>query len=72
MRKRICLIFAAMLLCVSSIMAQVASGSCGDNITWKLSAEGELVIEGTGAMTDFPFKYRILRIQYLQLHQHHL
>ena len=55
MRKRICLFFAAMLLCMSNIMAQVASGSCGDNITWKLSDDGELVIEGTGAMTDFSF-----------------
>ena len=64
MRKRICLIFAAMLLCVSSIMAQVASGSCGDNITWKLSAEGELVIEGTGAMTDFPFNSHAPWYQY--------
>ena len=53
MRKRICLFFAAMLLCMSNIMAQVASGSCGDNITWKLSAEGELIIEGTGEMYNY-------------------
>ena len=64
MRKRICLFFAAMLLCMSNIMAQVASGSCGDNITWKLSVEGELVIEGTGAITDFPFNTHAPWYQY--------
>ena len=53
MRKKAFLIIAAILLCVSNIMAQVASGVCGDNITWELTAEGELVIEGTGEMTDY-------------------
>ena len=31
----------------------IASGTCGDNLTWKLTEDGELVIEGTGAMKDF-------------------
>ncbi len=38
----------------------VSSGKCGDNVTWTLDDEGELTIEGTGAMTDYnydsPFK----------------
>lgn len=33
----------------------VASGTCGDNLTWELTDAGELVIEGTGAMTGFSF-----------------
>ena len=33
--------------------AVIASGVCGDNLTWKLTEEYELVIEGTGAMYDF-------------------
>ena len=58
MKKSLFLIFAAMLLCVSNIMAQVVSGVCGENITWELTAEGELVIEGTGEMADFTFNTR--------------
>ena len=33
--------------------AIVAEGTCGDNLTWKLDAEGTLTISGTGAMTEF-------------------
>lgn len=29
------------------------SGSCGDNVTWKLTSTGCLVISGSGAMEDF-------------------
>ena len=50
--KKSFLIFAVMLLFVSNIMAQIASGTCGGNLTWRLSAEGELTIEGTGEMTS--------------------
>ena len=53
MRKKAFLIIATMLLCASNIMAQVASGVCGDNLTWKLTDEGELVIEGTGEMYNY-------------------
>ena len=31
----------------------IASGSCGDSLTWKLDSEGTLTISGTGAMTDY-------------------
>ena len=33
----------------------VASGTCGDNLTWKLDAEGTLTISGTGDMKRFPW-----------------
>jgi hypothetical protein len=33
--------------------AIVAEGTCGDNLTWKLDAEGTLTIFGTGASTEF-------------------
>ena len=42
------------LLCSITASAEtVASGTCGDNLTWTLTDEGELIIEGTGAMTDY-------------------
>ena len=31
----------------------VATGTCGENLTWTLDADGNLVISGTGAMFDF-------------------
>ena len=31
----------------------VASGACGDNLTWTLDSEGTLTINGTGEMKDF-------------------
>ena len=43
----------AMLICCVTMNAQVASGTCGSNLTWTLSQDGVLVIEGTGAMTDY-------------------
>ena len=36
-----------------SIATVTASGSCGENLTWVLTDEGELTILGTGAMTDY-------------------
>ena len=34
----------------------VASGTCGENLTWKLNDEGTLTISGTGEMTDSPWR----------------
>ena len=34
-------------------MAAIASGYCGDNLTWSLSEEGTLFIDGIGYMTDW-------------------
>ncbi len=33
------------------LASTVASGSCGDNLSWTLDSEGTLTISGTGAMT---------------------
>ena len=33
----------------------IAKGSCGTNLTWKLKLSGELIIEGTGAMTNYSY-----------------
>ena len=34
----------------------VASGSCGDHLTWTLDNKGVLTVSGTGAMTNFCYK----------------
>lgn len=39
------------------INSYVASGTCGDNLTWRLTEEGELIIEGTGEMYDYTHNY---------------
>ena len=33
--------------------AEVASGTCGDNVTWTLDTDGLLIISGTGPMKDY-------------------
>ena len=39
------------LFCVSA-SAETYSGTCGENLTWSLDTDtGELVFEGTGAIT---------------------
>ncbi len=59
LRKSIVILFAAVLVCLLSIGISAetdtvtASGTCGDNLTWTLYDDGELVISGTGAMTDW-------------------
>ncbi len=35
----------------------VASGTCGENLTWTIDDEGTLTISGTGAMTDYLSSY---------------
>ena len=37
-----------------NIQSYVASGVCGDNLTWKIVANDEMIIEGTGEMYDSP------------------
>lgn len=32
---------------------EIASGSCGEALTWSLNAAGDLTVSGTGDMTDF-------------------
>ncbi len=35
-------------------VAPVASGKCGENLTWALTDDGVLTISGTGEMADYP------------------
>ena len=37
------------------LVTVIASGTCGDNLTWKLTDEGELTIEGEGEMKSSPW-----------------
>ena len=44
------------LLPMSAFAADVvASGTCGEKLTWTLDSEGTLTISGTGAMTDYSY-----------------
>lgn len=50
--------YALAVLLITSLLAcsdlQAAlSGTCGDNLTWTLDDDGNLVIEGVGMMNDF-------------------
>ena len=40
---------------VSRVIETIASGTCGDNLTWKLSCDSVLTISGTGAMADYAY-----------------
>ena len=42
---------------ISAIEETVASGTCGDALTWRLTSEEELIIEGIGKMEDFVFSH---------------
>ena len=46
----------ALLACGAALADQ--SGSCGDSLTWKLTAAGELTISGTGEMTEYSYENR--------------
>ncbi len=61
MKKKICkllsLVLAALMLMSiipfsANAATVMASGKCGDNVTWELDSEGTLTISGTGAMWD--------------------
>lgn len=56
--KRILTLLGTVLLCLTSIIlpakaATIASGTCGDSLTWTLADTGTLIISGTGEMYDF-------------------
>ena len=63
MKKRIASILLAVMMIVTLLplglvdtayAAETAnSGTCGDNVTWRLSDDGTLTISGTGDMADF-------------------
>ena len=44
----------AALLCSMAVNADVvSSGICGENLTWRITDEGELIIEGIGEMPNY-------------------
>ena len=56
MRKTWCLVWAALLALMlgsSCALAEIASGTCGEHLTWVLADDGTLTISGSGAMTDW-------------------
>lgn len=56
MKKRILALFIALCMAWSMVpvtafaVDAIASGTCGDDLTWVLDQEGTLTISGTGAM----------------------
>lgn len=72
--KKLLSVFLAlvMLLSLGTVAfaaSPVASGSCGENLTWTLDSDGVLKISGTGKMTDYttsaatPWKDQIMDIK---------
>ena len=61
MKKKTLSLILALLMVFSLLPASafaatvVQSGSCGDNMTWKLDDAGVLTINGTGEMTESPW-----------------
>ena len=56
MKTNVLILVVAMLLSVANGWAQ--SGTCGDNLTWRLSGTGDnytLTISGNGAMDDYDY-----------------
>ena len=56
--SRLLVIAALVMLCVALLPAEVnaetvASGYCGNGLTWKLDEEGTLTISGTGEMQNY-------------------
>lgn len=57
MKRFICAVFTCLLLAllpVGASAAEVASGTCGADLTWVLYDTGEMVLSGTGDMEDHP------------------
>lgn len=59
-----CLVIAllavyAPLIAQAEVTMTVASGSCGDNLTWSLTEDGTLTISGTGDMTNFRWTWNV-------------
>ena len=62
MKKRLFSILLALcrMVCLFAVPAsaeEIASGTCGDNLTWVLTDDGTLTISGEGAMEDYYSNY---------------
>ncbi len=49
------LVLTFMFAVFANAETTVASGTCGENLTWTLDDEGTLTISGTGAMTNYSY-----------------
>ena len=49
------LFLAVLLLPGHAEAAEIASGTCGENLTWVLTDDGTLTISGTGAMDTYSY-----------------
>jgi hypothetical protein len=64
MRKRCLTVILTLVLVVMAFPMlakaadEVASGTCGDNLTWTLDSDGLLTISGTGEMSDYTSQSR--------------
>ena len=45
-----------------------SSGTCGENLTWKLDDEGTLTISGTGDMTNYSFGFLVVLVRGSQIY----
>lgn len=61
MKKRFLSLILAMVLVLAALPITafaadvVASGTCGENLTWELTSDGALTISGTGEMYDYNY-----------------
>ena len=54
MKNKIFTLCLAVMASIGTMVAEVYSGSCGDNVTWSLNTEDStIIISGTGAMADY-------------------
>ena len=51
----VCLALAVLLPVEASAAEVVASGECGENLTWVLTDDGTLTISGSGEMTNWTY-----------------
>ena len=64
MKKRIISVLLILVMVISLLPTtalasgtEVASGTCGEYLTWTLDSEGTLTISGTGEMTNYSYWY---------------
>ena len=61
LKKRFLSILLTAVLLLSAVplvlvdTAYAGIGTCGDNVTWKLTSDGTLTISGKGAMDNYKF-----------------
>ena len=50
-------VLLALLVSGTAAAKEIANGTCGENVTWTLYDNGNLYIEGSGAMDNYPIEY---------------